>query len=247
LLTAALAAIALAAAVLPSEPRASVRREVGNAVPGVVALVNASAPPEDIFSSHFCGGVLVSEDEVLSAAHCVADREASRIDAVIGADNLCRQKAIEGVRIHVAGISIHPGYDAVSGRYDLARLTLARPAPASSVRNIATEIVENADAVALGWGRAASAIASPCRLSRVPLVVMNSHSCMNALGLDFDLGSMLCARPTGQGGGDTCVGDSGGPLILGDVDQGPVIGIVSWGRGCGGGLPGVYALANDWR
>ena len=64
---------------------------------------------------------------------------------------------------------------------------------------------------------------------------------------DFDAASMLCAIPTDADGRDTCTGDSGGPLILGsDLDTGPVVAVVSWGRGCGAGWPGVYARANAW-
>lgn len=50
---------------------------------------------------------------------------------------------------------------------------------------------------------------------------------------------MLCAGIPG-GGVDTCQGDSGGPLMY-HSDLWQVVGIVSWGHGCGGpSTPGVY-------
>lgn len=84
-----------------------------------------------------------------------------------------------------------------------------------------------------------------CRLEKVGLVLVSPDDCRQLVGGDqthqFDEGSMLCAAPA-VGGDDTCSGDNGGPLILGtDPRQGPVIGVTSWGNGCGAATPGVYA------
>lgn len=52
---------------------------------------------------------------------------------------------------------------------------------------------------------------------------------------------MVCA---GREGLDSCKGDSGGPLIIGDM----LVGVVSMGMGCArAGYPGVYTkLANPF-
>lgn len=53
---------------------------------------------------------------------------------------------------------------------------------------------------------------------------------------------MLCALAVGVA--DTCNGDTGGPLVAVDpTDRWRVLGITSWGYGCGNGLPSVYARA----
>lgn len=91
------------------QPSHDGRRELGGAVDGMVALINASSPTNDIYNAQFCGGVVVELRLVLTAAHCVATRSAASIDVVIGGDNLCRDRPIDGLRIRVSGSgSIRP-------------------------------------------------------------------------------------------------------------------------------------------
>jgi len=228
------------------------RADVGHALRGVTAIIDASGLEASIFNSQFCGGVLVDPNVVVTAAHCVRNRSAASIHVVVGADNLCLGSRIDGERIAVASISTHPQYDDTTGAYDLARLTLAQPSwhPPREVHRWGGD---EANAVALGWGRASVGGVPSCRLSAIPLTIQPDEACASQLAntpaRSFEARSMLCAEPRGDS--DTCVGDSGGPLILGDdLERGPVIGITSWGIGCGQGYPGVYSrldTMDDWR
>ncbi|RLN97141.1 hypothetical protein BBJ28_00026850 [Nothophytophthora sp. Chile5] len=57
---------------------------------------------------------------------------------------------------------------------------------------------------------------------------------------------MVCAG--GQTNKDSCQGDSGGPLISEMSAEDVLIGVVSWGNGCGlAGYPGVYARVSSGR
>ena len=49
---------------------------------------------------------------------------------------------------------------------------------------------------------------------------------------------MICG---GERNKDTCGGDSGGPLIAHIDGRFTLVGVTSWGPGCGTGIPGVYA------
>lgn len=54
----------------------------------------------------------------------------------------------------------------------------------------------------------------------------------------------LCA---GKGKQDSCQGDSGGPLLVPNGDKHEIVGIVSWGVGCGrAGYPGVYTRVTKY-
>jgi secreted trypsin-like serine protease len=215
----------------------------------MVALINASSPVGDIYNAQFCGGVVVDERLVLTAAHCVEKRGVGTIDAVVGGDNLCRDGPIDGVRIHITRIQIHPAYDSQSARFDLAVLALAVDAPPDSVREVASPPPEGGPAVALGWSRGAQGGVAPCHLVDTALTLLVPPKCEEQAGArdrPFDPESMLCAIPE-QPTQDTCSGDSGGPLVIGaDPQRREVIGITSWGRACGNGLPGVYARADAW-
>lgn len=194
--------------------------------------------------------MVVGQRLVLTAAHCVAMRSARSIDVFIGADNLCRDRPIDGVRVRVSAIEIHPDYDVESARFDLAVLTLTADAPAESIRRVGSAPAEGGPAIALGWGRGPVAGVPPCRLRSTDLTVLSQEECAGRAGSDdreFDPRSMTCAVPARSPTEDTCGGDSGGPLIFGDdANEGVVIGVVSWGQGCGSGAPGVYARDELW-
>jgi secreted trypsin-like serine protease len=224
--------------------------EVGKPVVGMAALISASALDADIFSAQFCGGVLIAPDTVLTAGHCVRDRNAASVHVVVGADNLCRDRPIDGQRMTVATIELHPGYDERTAVNDLAVLRLETQA-SDGPRLVAPWQSAMPNATAIGWGQASLGGLPTCRLVQIPLVVHQPSECEQRIPQSserqFDAETMVCASPARQDGRDTCIGDSGGPLLLGsDLDSAAVIGITSWGFGCGEGIPGVYARADGW-
>lgn len=60
--------------------------------------------------------------------------------------------------------------------------------------------------------------------------------------------TQLCAGNVEKGGVDTCQGDSGGPLLCVSGGAWKIVGVTSWGFGCGDKYsPGVYTNVAKYR
>ncbi|MFB7916136.1 trypsin-like serine protease [Streptomyces sp. NPDC056061] len=215
--------------------------------PWVVALSSRERFGETR-AGQFCGGAVVGPKKVLTAAHCLS-RAALGVDVgkvrdlkvIVGRDSL---RGSGGKEIPVRATWSNPGFDPATNAGDVAVLTLADPLPASSVIPMAESgdaaYEPGTSAVVYGWGDTTgySDYASSLRSAKVS--VLSDRMCEQAYpgGRNgaYDASAMLCAGAL-QGGYDACQGDSGGPLVA----RGRLIGLVSWGNGCGRpGSPGVY-------
>lgn len=206
-------------------------------------------------SGQFCGGAAVGRTTVLTAAHCM-DRDVlggppervKDLKVITGRTDLLADRG--GQEIAVRSAWVNPAYDGVSNIGDFAVLTLARPLPAGSVIGMAADgdpaYAPGGAAAVYGWGDISGAGEYPSDLRAARVRVLPDASCEEAYpggGADgtYDARSMLCAGEM-DGGRDACQGDSGGPLVA----RGRLIGLVSWGIGCGrAGSPGVYMRVSD--
>ena len=206
--------------------------------PWQVALVDSEG--------QFCGGSLIDERVVLTAAHCVVGMSESDIQVRAGVSDLTSG---QGQTRSVTTVVEHANY-AETGPADIAMLVLDRPFDRSS--DIAVIPTATADEVArattarvTGWGSTSeTAEDTPPVLLSADVPIVDDQTCSTELGSDPD--DELCAGGTGP---DSCYGDSGGPLTI-DTARGRVLaGVVSWGEECGGSAPGVYAEVptfNSW-
>ncbi|MGC5364715.1 S1 family peptidase [Streptomyces sp. DT24] len=215
--------------------------------PWVVALSSRDRFGEGR-AGQFCGAVVVAPTKVLTAAHClsadVLGIDVGRVrdlGVITGRDEL---NAGGGREIPVSRTWVNPGYDPTTNAGDLAVLTLTEALPAGSAIPVAeagdAAYEPGTGAVVYGWGDTSGggSYASALRSTRVR--VLPDSTCQKAYpgGQEgaYDASSMLCAGDP-QGGHDACQGDSGGPLVA----RGRLIGLVSWGSGCGqAASPGVY-------
>ncbi|MFC4314990.1 serine protease [Steroidobacter flavus] len=216
--------------------------------PWQVALVRADIP--DNFYGHFCGGVLIGDGWVVTAAHCVdAGMTGGMLRVVVGTDRLQGDSLREEVEDHIA---IPDDYDATNFRQDLAllRLKTARPHARISMLTSAEDTLTAPDPpniTALGWGYLYEWGLKSNQLKQISLALPTLDECKKTYKERISA-DMFCAGKSANGK-DACKGDSGGAAVVKSADGSPrLAGLISWGLGCGKAKRyGVYARVSTFQ
>ncbi|KAM9711403.1 mast cell protease 1A-like [Dama dama] len=192
---------------------------------------------EDIF---FCGGFLVCEDFVLTAAHCLG----SSINVTLGAHNIREQERTQQV-IPVRRAMLHPWYNDKTWANDIMLLQLAWKADmtdAASPINLPRrwqKVKPGKMCSVAGWGQLEVDMPSADKLQEVDLEVQSEEKCI-ARFRNYNPITQICAGDPNKRK-NFFSGDSGGPLVCDGVAQG----IVSYGRD-DGTTPDVYTRISSF-
>ncbi|XP_053123544.1 trypsin-like [Hemicordylus capensis] len=186
----------------------------------------------------YCGGSLVNECWVLSAAHC---RPRRGMKVCLGKQDLKRVESTEQC-LDIAEVKVHPEYNRAQNNKDYMLLRLrpcARITDAVRPVELTPDCPNGGEQCTVsGWGTIQSPQAKlPNILQCADVNVVPREQCNRAYR-GAVTSYMMCAGVQ-EGGTDSCQGDSGGPLTCG----GKLEGVVSWGTYvCAQkGNPGVYA------
>ncbi|XP_060030138.1 granzyme B(G,H)-like [Erinaceus europaeus] len=193
-------------------------------------------------SECLCGGFLIREDFVLTAAHCIG----SLYRVTLGAHDISKKERTQQV-IPVSRGFLHPNYTAEKSANDIMLLKLARKAKLTSAVQLLSlpspraQVRPGQVCSVAGWGRAAPYHQKSSNiLLEVNLTMQDDYQCQSRFPEEYIKATQLCAGDPNLRKG-AFLGDSGGPLVCKNVAQG----IVSYGEEHGV-PPGVYTKISSF-
>lgn len=238
------------------------QRAAVNEFPHVAAL---GYPKKGAQIPFLCGASLISERFLLTAGHCLSPEEP--VLARLGIVHLYEDSPEDApIDIAIKNVFIHPNYTSRPLNHDIALLelnTTTAEYPYLIPACLYTAMTDpNPDVILSieGWGSTdPNDIGQSHYLLKANVTTIKRSDCNSTLARIHSRRShselqdgQLCALGRSlqnETTGDTCVGDSGGPLELIENQHRYVVGVTSSGKLCGSIWPGIYTRVSryvDW-
>ncbi|XP_059470186.1 CLIP domain-containing serine protease B4-like [Neocloeon triangulifer] len=218
-----------------------------------------------------CGGALINDRYVLTAAHCIRVPPGNTLLALrLGEHNLMTERdcyrdtagrekcADDPIKVGIESVKVHEKYDPSARHNDIALIRLSRKVSATTYvkpvclplsETLSRSLFTGTKNEVAGWGRTENSPSSDVKL-KVELSVIDNQRCAKLYrdphpNVQLD-STQMCAG--GEQGKDSCGGDSGGPLVVLRNDTWFVTGVVSYGpSNCGTqDLPGIYTRVTSY-
>ncbi|XP_052742303.1 chymotrypsin-2-like [Bicyclus anynana] len=249
---------------LEEEPDMSMFFDHTDASARIVGGTNAGSVPHQVAlttgtgtRSLLCGGSIVSNRHVLTAAHCMRPVGGNRPNSNLRAWAGTNRWASGGQGIQFSHGLMHPHYSQITIKNDIGIYTASRAIVLStSVRVIALNydfVGANVATRATGWGRTSQFGSTSPIILELRARTIDGQRCANEVRRVLGLigASSPAVNPTLEictfhsVGHGMCNGDSGSPLVRTDRNQ--QIGIVSWGIPCARGVPDMFTRISAYR
>lgn len=228
--------------------------------PWQVAILKKD-PKESVY---VCGGTLIDGLHIITAAHCIKTYSGYDLRVRLGEWDVNHDvEFFPYIERDVQSVHVHPEYYAGTLDNDLAILKLTAPVDFNNNPHISPACLPDrhsdftgARCWTTGWGKDAFGDFGKYQniLKEVDVPIIGHNQCQQQLrntrlGYSYQLNpGFVCAG--GEEGKDACKGDGGGPMVCERNGIWQVVGVVSWGIGCGQvNVPGVYVKVAhylDW-
>ncbi|XP_018342545.1 PREDICTED: venom serine protease-like [Trachymyrmex septentrionalis] len=216
-----------------------------NEFPYMAGLVSMDEIEDEIL----CGATIISKQYVITAAHCVYEKNITKTAVVVGEHNVKTGKETNATKIYwLYECTIHPEYNVKEDDNDIAVCKTVKSieynaavGPVCLPFQHKYDSFIDATVTALGWGLLEYAGKKSTALQKVNLQVVSPDKRSNRNDIMY----------TYTSGKDTCQFDSGGPLLWNDPNTGCIIlvGTISAGTGCASNEPSINMRVGafmDW-
>ncbi|KAL0829105.1 hypothetical protein ABMA28_003959 [Loxostege sticticalis] len=222
--------------------------------PWLVALTTGS-----MVRSFTCGGSIISQRTVLTAAHCIDHLfQVGQLTGSLRMTAGSNRWNGAGTTYFVTGNATHPNYVSQINKNDLAMLfTMMDIAFTERVRPIAISYEYVGAGVmtrVAGWGRTGAGSPISYQLLELDLTTIDGQQCEQDVAAANAMWPNMRAPHTESHielctfhsrGRGTCRGDSGGALVR--IDSGKQVGVVSWGFPCALGAPDMFVRLSAYQ